>query len=100
MSASNLVFAAFLVVAIGFFTRSALRLARWLRIGHPEDRTNDPAMRTRNLFTIGFAQSKILRDPFGGLMHALVFWGFCILGLGTLEIWIQGLYTPFTWGII
>jgi len=34
------------------------------------------------------------------MMHALVFWGFCVLGLGTLEIMVQGLYTPFTWDVI
>ena len=33
-------------------------------------------------------------------MHALVFWGFCVLGLGTLEIMVQGLYTPFTWDVV
>jgi Fe-S oxidoreductase len=31
------------------------------------------------------------------MMHALVFWGFCVLGLGTLEIMIQGLVTGFTY---
>lgn len=100
MEASNLVFAVILAVAIGFFARSAKRLNRWLHIGRDEVRTDHPDQRTKNFLLIGLAQSKILRDPVGGMMHALVFWGFCVLGLGTLEIMIQGLYTPFTWDVI
>ncbi len=100
MEASNLVFAVILAVAIGFFARSAKRLYRWLHIGRDEVRTDHPDQRTKNFLLIGLAQSKILRDPVGGMMHALVFWGFCVLGLGTLEIMIQGLYTPFTWDVI
>ena len=100
MTLSNLLFAVILAVALGFFARSARRLARWLKIGHAEVRTDHPDVRTRNFLLIGIGQSKILRDPIGGMMHALVFWGFCVLGLGTLEIMIQGLYTPFTWNVI
>ena len=100
MGVSNLVFAVILVVALGFFARSARRLNRWLGIGHDEVRTDHPGQRTKNFLLIGLGQSKILRDPVGGMMHALVFWGFCVLGLGTLEIMIQGLYTPFTWDVI
>ncbi|MEI6741347.1 MAG: (Fe-S)-binding protein [Gemmatimonadaceae bacterium] len=100
MSLANLLFAVILAVALGIFSRQAQRLARWLRIGHPELRTDHPDIRTKNLLLIGIGQSKILRDPLGGMMHALVFWGFCVLGLGTVEIMIQGLYTPFTWGVL
>ena len=100
MGISNFVFAVILAVALGFFARSANRLNRWLQIGRDEVRTDHPEQRTRNFLLIGLAQTKILRDPVGGMMHALVFWGFCVLGLGTLEIMIQGLYTPFTWDAI
>ena len=86
MGLSNLVFAVILVVALGFFARSASRLNRWLKIGRDEVRTDHPGQRTRNFLLIGLAQTKILRDPVGGMMHALVFWGFCVLGLGTLVL--------------
>lgn len=100
MGVSNLLFAVMLAVALGFFARSARRLNRWLDIGYDEVRTDHPDQRTKNFLLIGLGQSKILRDPVGGMMHALVFWGFCVLGLGTLEIMIQGLYTPFTWDVV
>ncbi len=97
MTLSNGIFAVVLVVALGFFARSAKRLVRWLKIGKAEVRTDHPDIRTKNLLMIGLAQTKILRDPIGGMMHALVFWGFCILGLGTLEIMVQGLVTGFSY---
>lgn len=100
MGISNLVFAVILAVALGFFARSARRLNRWLHIGRDEVRTDHPTQRTKNFLLIGLAQTKILREPVGGMMHALVFWGFCVLGLGTLEIMVQGLYTPFTWDLL
>ena len=97
MTLSNGIFAVVLVVALGFFARSATRLVRWLKIGKAEVRTDHPDIRTKNFLMIGLAQTKILRDPIGGMMHALVFWGFCILGLGTLEIMVQGLVTGFSY---
>ena len=100
MSASNIIFAIILVGALLVFARSARRLIRWLHVGHDEDRTDHPDIRTKNFLLIGLAQTKILRDPFGGLMHALVFWGFCVLGIGTVEIMIQGLSTGFSWDVI
>ncbi|HEY0929380.1 MAG TPA: (Fe-S)-binding protein [Gemmatimonas sp.] len=100
MTLSNLVFAVILTGGFWMFAQQAQRLVRWLKLAKPEDRTDHPDIRTKNFLLIGLAQTKILRDPFGGLMHALVFWGFCVLGLGTVEIWIQGLYTPFNWGVI
>ncbi len=100
MSLGNAVFAVIFAVALGFFARSVRRLVRWLRVGREEGRTDRPDVRAKNFLLIGLAQTKILRDPIGGMMHALVFWGFCVLGLGTLEIMLQGFYTPFTWDVI
>ena len=96
MTTSNFIFAVILAVALAFFARSAQRLIvarhRQRRCAHRSSRPPD-----QKPVRIGFAQAKILRDPIGGMMHALVFWGFCVLGIGTVEIMIQGLYTPFTW---
>lgn len=100
MTLANGVFAVILAGALAVFARQAQRLVRWLKLAKPEDRTDHPDIRTKNFLLIGLAQSKILREPLGGMMHALVFWGFCVLGLGTVEIMIQGLYTPFTWDVI
>lgn len=101
MTIGKIIFALILLGALAFFARSAKRLVRWARIAkRPDNRTNEPVTRTRNLLMIGILQAKILRDPIGGMMHALVFWGFVVLGAGTVEIIIQGLVTGFTWAWI
>jgi Fe-S oxidoreductase len=91
MRASSVFFAICLLAAGLFFANSARRLIRWLQIGKAEPRTDQLGTRIRNFLSIGILQTKILRDPVGGLMHALVFWGFCILTLGTIEILLQGI---------
>ncbi|NSW95005.1 MAG: (Fe-S)-binding protein, partial [Bacteroidales bacterium] len=40
---------------------------------------------------VAFAQSKIFRRPVIGLLHALVFWGFCVIIFGSIEMVIDGL---------
>jgi len=40
---------------------------------------------------VAIAQSRIFRRPVTGLFHALVFWGFCIILFGTVEMTIDGL---------
>lgn len=97
MTPLNYLFVACLLGAGVFFAISVLRLRRWALIGHAEDRTNEPATRVKNLLLVGMAQTKIMRDGFGGLMHAVVFWGFCVLALGALEILIQGVVNGFSY---
>ncbi len=98
MTITNVVFLGVLVLAAAFFAYNAQRLYRYMTVvGKPDPRGDHPAERLWNLLTIGFAQTKILRDPTAGVMHASVFWGFCVLTIGTLEILIQGVVTGFTY---
>ena len=43
------------------------------------------------MLTVAFGQTKIFRRPVIGLFHALVFWGFCIIIFGSIEMVIDGL---------
>jgi ferredoxin/nitrate reductase gamma subunit len=96
VTTANVVFLVVLVLALGFFAYSAQRLYAFMtRVGKPEDRSNDPGRRFWNLLTVGLAQTKILRDPVAGLSHALVFWGFCVITLGTAEMLVQGVWGGF-----
>ena len=54
-----------------------------------------PWTRLRNVLVIGIGQSKILRDPFAGALHASVFWGFVVLTLGSAEILARGVFPAF-----
>lgn len=100
MTTSNVVFAFILGLAAAFFSYSAQRLLRFLALGTSENRLNEIPRRLWNLLKIGFGQSKILRDPVAGPLHAAVFWGFVVLQVGALEILIQGVFTGFTYASI
>jgi Fe-S oxidoreductase/nitrate reductase gamma subunit len=92
---SNVAFLLVVVAALGFFSYNAQRLVRYLAIGHDEHRTDHPWTRLRNVVVIGIGQSKILRDPFAGVLHASVFWGFIVLTLGSTEILARGVFPAF-----
>ncbi|MDE3127665.1 MAG: (Fe-S)-binding protein [Gemmatimonadota bacterium] len=97
MSAERLIFVLVLAVAAGFFSLNVQRLARFLRRGTADPRLDHPARRAWNVLRIGIGQSKILRDPVAGPMHAGIFWGFLVLTAGTVELIVQGLVPGFTY---
>ncbi len=94
---ATLVFVIVVALAVGWFSYNAQRLVRYLRIGQPADRTDQPVARLRNVVGIGLAQSKILRDPLAGMMHAMVFWGFIVITAGTIELLLQGFWPGFSY---
>jgi Fe-S oxidoreductase len=100
MTTSQGLFAICLATGAAFFAYNAQRLVRYLRIGRPESRLDDLPRRVWNLLTIGFAQTKIFRDPVAGPLHALVFWGFLVLQIGAIEILIQGVAPRFSYAAL
>ena len=96
-SASSVVFTIVVVAAFGFFSYSVQRLVGELRMGRHDDvRWNDIPRRFWNLIQIGIFQKKIFRDSVAGPMHALIFWGFCVLTLGTIEMILGGIVPGFS----
>jgi Fe-S oxidoreductase/nitrate reductase gamma subunit len=87
-------------LAAGFFFYNAHRLTTYLGVGRPASRTDAPMVRIGNLLRIGIAQSKILRDPLAGAMHAAVFWGFIVLTAGTVELLVQGVWPQFSYSLV
>jgi Fe-S oxidoreductase/nitrate reductase gamma subunit len=101
MTVGHGIFIFVVVLALAFFSYNAQRLVRYmLTVGGPDDRSDKPATRIRNLILIGFGQTKILRDPVAGALHASVFWGFVVLTIGTAEIIISGLFPGFSYAMI
>ena len=92
MAPGNVLFLFVLIVAFACFSFSAQRMYRFLRLGKDEPRWNDVPRRAWNLLSIGIAQRKILRDPVAGPLHALVFWGFVVLTVGSIEILAAGVF--------
>ncbi|HEX2500271.1 MAG TPA: (Fe-S)-binding protein, partial [Methylomirabilota bacterium] len=72
------------VVAIGVFALGMWqRVALW-REGKAEGRLDRIPERVRFLVRHGLLQGRILTQRYPGVMHALMFWGFCVLFLGTV----------------
>ena len=92
----NVVFLLILLVSLGVFILSAVRLVRQLRIGKSENRFDQILARIRTTLTVALAQSKILREPVAGILHVLIFWGFLVLLFAVLESIAEGLVSGFS----
>jgi Fe-S oxidoreductase len=93
----------FLVVLAGsltFFSLNVRRLAGYLRIGKKESRADRPWERIRNVLTVAFGQSKLLREPFAGTLHFCIFWGFVVLLSAVLETIAEGVVPGFTFAFL
>jgi len=78
-----------LLLGLGLFARTMYVRARVLLAGRPETRWDLVAVRAKALFTVGLGQSKMFKEPASGLLHALTFWGFVILGVRTTQLFVQ-----------
>ncbi|MFQ5716583.1 MAG: hypothetical protein ACE5GQ_05725, partial [Nitrospinales bacterium] len=63
-----------------------------LRLAAPEDRFDCPSQRLKNVFKVALAQTKILKETRPGWMHALIFWGFCVLLFRAAQFFAIGFF--------
>ena len=92
----NIIFILVFLGAIGFFIYSCSNLIKYLKVAKKkDDRFDNVGERLKSVWTIAFAQSKLLRDPVAGILHFLIFWGFVLFIVAVIETIIQGFYTPF-----
>jgi heterodisulfide reductase subunit C/nitrate reductase gamma subunit len=89
--AKQYIFAFFLLVTLGVFAYTTNRIVRFFLLTKPAFPVKDFGKRFRVMFTIALGQTRILRKPLMGPLHALVFWGFCVILLGSVEMVIDGL---------
>ncbi|MEJ5244156.1 MAG: (Fe-S)-binding protein [Bacteroidota bacterium] len=75
----NLIFILIFLAAFGFFAKNVVRLIGYLKLGQPENRTDNIAKRIWLTLKVAIFQTKILRESSGGTIHAWIFWGFLIL---------------------
>jgi Fe-S oxidoreductase len=94
-------FAAVLVAALwSFFVRSKRLITILERTGKPVTRTDQPERRFRQVLRIAFGQTKLLREPFAGLLHVLIFWGFLVLLSAIGESIGEGLIPGFSLSVL
>ena len=92
----NYVFLIIIAGAFALLIYNLLRIISYLKLGRSENRFDHIWQRIKKVLIVGVGQSRILREPAAGLMHAFIFWGFLTLLTAVLEAIIQGFYPSFT----
>jgi len=92
MQLSNIIFSCILFLAIGFFSYNLSKIIRNIRLGRVKNRFDQPLKRTILLLKVAFGQTKLFARPLSGLLHALVYWGFLVITIGTVEMMVDGIF--------
>ena len=99
MGIFNVAFALFAGGVFGYFGYNLSRT--WGRIqlgkGTEDVRFDNIAERVRETLLFGFVQSRMFRDLTAGIMHALIFWGFVTVTIGTGETILSGIIPGFSY---
>lgn len=90
-----------LILALGFFAYSMFKKYKLMMIAKPSDRTDNLGDRIKSLISYGFGQERLIkRDFWPGLLHAFIFWGFCIVALQTIYSFALGFDAHFTFPFV
>ncbi len=89
---SQIIFILIVLIAFGAFGYTTVKIMKILTAAKGIDRFDKIAERVQITLLVAFGQSKILRKPIAGLLHAIVWWGFLVITIGTLEMIIDGIF--------
>ncbi|NQU63766.1 MAG: (Fe-S)-binding protein, partial [SAR324 cluster bacterium] len=87
-----------LFVALALFGRTMFQKIRLLMALEPANRANHVLERLRNMVTIAIGQKRLVgrkKERSAGIMHAFIFWGFCILLIRSLNLYGEGFVSGF-----
>ena len=86
----QVVFIIALILTIAAFAVTTRRFIRFFKLTKPAFKIRQIGERTVLMLKVAIGQTKIFRLPVMGLLHALVFWGFCVILIGSIEMMIDG----------
>lgn len=87
---NQIVFISVLILTLGFFFWSAGKLYRYGKLLKPAFKVRNLGKRLLITLEVAVFQTKILRNPVIGFIHAIVFWGFCVILFGSIEMVVEG----------
>src|SRR5262249_46706804 len=106
---TRVLFAALLVASFAMFAWTVRRFARLIFSARPLDRTDQVGARIDSLVRFFFGQKKVVEktslpskrwprfvSAMGSKYHIIIFWGFLVITIGSVEILIQGLFPSFS----
>jgi Fe-S oxidoreductase len=87
-----------LIVALAIFGRTMYSKILLLMALEPTDRANHIKKRLKNMVILAMGQKRLVgrkKERVAGIMHALIFWGFCILLIRSLTLYGEGFVTGY-----
>ena len=87
----QIIFIAFSGIATWLFAKNILQIRRNIFLGQPEDLSDNPAQRWRNLLLLALGQKKMFKNKLVAVMHFVIYAGFIIINLEVLEIVLDGM---------
>ncbi|SHG67909.1 (Fe-S)-binding protein [Ornithinibacillus halophilus] len=85
---------AFLVVtiyALYLFARVIATRVAYIKLGKKSTFDGEMKDRIQKVITIVFGQSKLLKDKKSGTIHVMMFYGFILVQLGAIDMFVKGL---------
>lgn len=82
-----------LIVGLAIFGRTMLRKIQLLMALEPSDRANHLKERLKSMLVLAMGQKRLVgreKERSSGIMHALIFWGFCVLLIRSLNLYGEG----------
>lgn len=98
MQTKQIILSILILASVSFFFWSVYRIYRFVRLGKPSyDPIDNWPWRIKSVLQDFFGQRPVVREP-SGWGHFFIFWGFLILGLATIEMFVRGYNPEFHWG--
>jgi Fe-S oxidoreductase/nitrate reductase gamma subunit len=88
----QIIFSFCLLLTLTIFGVTVSRYARFFKLTRKGYPVRNIGRRIGIMLKVAFGQTRIMRRPIIGLLHALVFWGFCVILIGSVEMTIDGLF--------
>src|SRR5687768_405475 len=111
--AKQIVFAALLALSLAMFVWTLRRFGRLMASGRPDNRLDHTGARIWSLIAYFFLQKKVVEPAtipsarwpkfvkwVGSRYHVVIFWGFLVITVGTLELLVQGLFPEFSLALV
>ena len=84
-----------LILSLALFSYIIFRRSLFIRAGQKDPRLDHIGNRIWDLLSYGFMQKRQPRYLGAGVMHIMIFWGFVVLGLRSIDLVTEGLGIPF-----
>jgi hypothetical protein len=78
-----------------FFFKRMFKLWTYMKAAKPDgNRLDHPLRRLGDMALYGLAQKRMFNRLYGGLLHVMIFWGFCVLVIANTTLIVRGFAGP------